>query len=72
MGEAELAVTGIFLVFSRIHVAVYIIAIEHAAQGHLAIAAHTEPVAAGMTHHRVGGIYLCLGRERAAQEHSGE
>ena len=64
--KRELAMAWIVLIFSGIHVAVYIITIEHAAQGHLAIAAHAETLAAGMTHHGISRIHLGFSRKAAA------
>ena len=57
--DVEASVRRVVLVVLGSAVAVDVVAVEHAAQGHLAIAADRQALAIGMGHHAVTGRLLC-------------
>ena len=57
--NVELSVRGVVLVLFGLRVAAHVVAVEVAAESHLAIATHAQSVAAGMTHYTVAGVHLC-------------
>ena len=59
MRNVELPVRWVILMLFGLRVATHMVAVEVAAESHLAIATHAQSVAAGMTHYTVAGVHLC-------------
>ena len=59
--NVEDPVARIIVVFVGQLVAIGVVAVEVATHRDFAIATHTQSVAAGMVHHAVGSIFLCIG-----------
>ena len=67
MGNVETTIALVVLVFGRLRVAIDIVTIKVTAVSHFTVPTDTEPMTAGMAHHRVGGIDLSLNALKTAK-----